>query len=103
MRLLDFCDEIMEFDVSPTSLIEEWAKKYEIKSDIEWNFFELVENIPDLHDLNGQNKNLMISFLKSKTNANYKYVCGRHSNVDCTYLLRSCIKLPKQWQEQKWI
>lgn len=60
MRLFDLRDEIMKLDVSPSALVEEWAKDIRDKTDIECSFYESAEDVPDPRDLNSENKNLMI-------------------------------------------
>lgn len=51
MRLFDLRDEVIRLDVSPSALVEEWAKDIRDKSDIECNFYESAEDVPDPRDL----------------------------------------------------
>ena len=60
MRLFDFRDEIIKLDLSPSAIVEEWAKEIKNKSEIECSFYESSGDVPDPRDLNSENKNLMI-------------------------------------------
>ena len=59
-RFFDNRDEIIKYDVSPSAIVEEWAKLIKTKSDIECSFYESAEDVPDPRDLSPENKNLMI-------------------------------------------
>ena len=98
-RLFGFRDEVIKLFVSPSGLVEEWAKEIKNKSDIECNFYESAEDVPDPHDLSSENKNLMIFddlLLEKQNKCESYYVRGRHSNVDCFYLSQNYFKLPRQ-------
>ena len=99
MRLFDLRDEVMRLDVSPSALVEEWAKDIRDKSDIECSFYESAEDVPDPRDLSAENKNLMIFddlLLEKQNKCESYYIRGRHSNVDCFYLSQNYFKLPRQ-------
>src|SRR6218665_3802997 len=53
-------DEIMRFNLSPKSVVEEMAKRLNNKSDIKFQFYETSEDVPDPRDLSRDKKNLMI-------------------------------------------
>ena len=89
MRLFDLRDEVMKLDMSPSALVEEWAKEIQNKSDIECSFYESSEDVPDPSEMNSSNKNLMIFddlLLEKQNKYESYYIRGRHSNVDCFYL-----------------
>ena len=99
MRLFDLRDEVMKPDVSPSALVEEWAKEIQNKSDIECSFDESFEDVPDPSEMNSSNKNLMIFddlLLEKQNKCESYYIRGRHSNVDCFYLSQNYFKLPRQ-------
>ena len=99
MRLFDLRDEVMKLDVSPSALVEEWAKEIQNKSDIECSFYESSEDVPDPSEMNSSNKNLMIFddlLLEKQNKCESYYIRGRHSNVDCFYLSQNYFKLPRQ-------
>ena len=63
----------MRLNLLPTSVVEEMAKSLNNKSDINCQFYETSEDVPDPRDWSRDKKNLMISIIcnkKSKTNAN---------------------------------
>ena len=75
------------------------AKEIKDKSDVECNFYQLAEDVPDPRDLSPEKKNLMVfdDLLLEKENTCESYnVRGRHSNVDCFYLAQNYFKLPRQ-------
>ncbi|ELT95234.1 hypothetical protein CAPTEDRAFT_65842, partial [Capitella teleta] len=99
MRLFDLRDEVMRMHVSPSALVEQWAKEIRDKWDIECNFYESAEDVPDPRDLSTENKNLMIFddlLLEKQNKCESYYIRGRHSNVDCFYLSQNYLKLPRQ-------
>ena len=99
MRIFDFRDEVIKLDISPSALIENWAKEIINKSDIECKFYETADDVPDPRDLKSTNKNLMIFddlLLEKQNKCESYYVRGRHSNVDCFYLAQNYFKLPRQ-------
>ena len=99
MRIFDFRDEVIKLDISPSAVIENWAKEIINKSDIECKFYETADDVPDPRDLKSTNKNLMIFddlLLEKQNKCESYYVRGRHSNVDCFYLAQNYFKLPRQ-------
>ena len=99
MRIFDFRDEVIKLDISPSALIENWAKEIIKKSAIECKFYETADDVSDPRDLKSTNKNVMIfdDLLHEKQNkCESYYVRGRHSNVDCFYLAQNYFKLPRQ-------
>ena len=61
MQLFKLHDEIMRVNVSPFGIIEKWVKNNQNNlSDIECNFYESPEDVPDPLDLSSESKNLMI-------------------------------------------
>ena len=99
IRLFDLQTEIQKREVSPIALLEETSKSNPKKSDIECQFYESAEDVPDPRELNALNKNLMVfdDLLLEKQNMCEKYyIRERHSNVDCFYLSQNYFKLPRQ-------
>ena len=99
MRLFEARDEVISLDISPSALVEEWAKEITKKSDIECSFYESADDVPDPRDLSSENKNLMIFddlLLEKQNKCESYYIRGRHSNVDCFYLSQNYFKLPRQ-------
>ena len=99
MGLFEMRDEVIKLDISPSALVEEWAKEVKDKSDIECSFYESAEDVPDPRDLSAENKNLMIFddlLLENQNKCESFYIRGRHSNVDCFYLSQNYFKLPRQ-------
>ena len=91
---------IKENDISPLDLIEKLSD-YSCKEefDIQSDFYESGEDVPDPKDINPSEKNLMIfdDLMLDKQNTCEKYYTrGRHSNVDCFYLAQNYFKLPRQ-------
>src|SRR5688572_33024370 len=73
VRLFDSKDEIMRLDVTPAFFVEELAKICTEKTDMNCQFFESSEDVPDPRDLNRGKKNLMIFDdlqLEKQTSAN---------------------------------
>ena len=98
-RLFDHRDEIIKRGVSPIEVVETWANELKEKSDIECNFFESSDDVPDPRDLSPLNKNLMIFddlLLERQNKCESFYVRGRHCNIDCFYLSQNYFKLPRQ-------
>ena len=59
--------------ISPISVVEEITKEIRDKSDVECNFYQLAEDVPDPRELSSEKKNLMIfdvCYLKNKTPVN---------------------------------
>jgi len=62
MNLFENQNEIQQEQISPSVLIEELAKdrSSHSKEPIECNFYESVDDVPDLKELSPEHKNLMI-------------------------------------------
>ena len=71
--------------ISPISIVEEMAKEIRDKSDVECQFYQSAEDVPDPRELSSEKKNLMVFddllLEKQKTCESY-YGRRRHSNVD---------------------
>ena len=92
-------DEIRNSQIPPSIAVQEWAKSIKNESDLKCNFFEKASDVPDPRDLNSKDKNLMIFDdlpLERQNKCECYYIRGRHSNVDCFYLLQNYFKLPRQ-------
>ena len=88
LKLFELQKEIEKSNTNIESIIEGISKSYEIKSDIECNFFETVDDVPDPANLDINKNNLMMfdDLQLTKQNKCEKYyIRGRHSNVDCFY------------------
>src|ERR1043165_2140555 len=97
--LFDIKEEIMKRNESPAHVIEAMAKTATEKSDIDCQFFESSEDVPDPRDLDREKKNLMIFDdlqLEKQNKCETYYIRGRHTNVDCFYLAQNYFKLPRQ-------
>ena len=53
-------NEITNGRISPTSIVEEMAKAIRDKSDVECNFCQSAEDVPDPSELSSEKKNLMV-------------------------------------------
>jgi len=99
-RLFNCQDYIRKLGLSSNWAIDELAKEFDNKNpDIECEFFESEDDVPDPRELNSEKKNLMIfdDLQLDKQNMCEKYyVRGRHNNVDCFYLAQNYFKLPRQ-------
>ena len=99
IRLFDKQNEIMAHNMSPAQVVELMAKNLDEPADIECNFFETSDDVPDPSDLSSTKKNLMIFDdlqLERQKKCETYYIRGRHSNVDCFYLAQNYFKLPRQ-------
>ena len=75
------------------------AKNIRNKSDLDCNFYQSAEYVPDPRELSAEKKNLMIFddlLLEKQNTCESYYVRVRHSNVDCFYLAQNYFKLPHQ-------
>ena len=75
------------------------AKEIRDKSDIECNFYQQAEDVPDPRELSPEKKNLTVFddlLLEKQNTCESYYVRGRHSNVECFYLAEHYFKLPRQ-------
>jgi len=89
----------VRLNVSPTVLVEEVGKTLDNLADIECNFFETSDDVPDPRDLSMEKKNLMVFddlMLEKQNECETYYIRGRHSNTDCFYLSQNYFKLPRQ-------
>ena len=101
MNLFENQNELQQEETSPSVLIEELAKnqKTRSKEPMEYNFYELADNVPDLKELSQEHKNLMIFddlLLQKQNKCEAYYVRGRHSNCGCLHLSQNYFKLPRQ-------
>ena len=97
LRLFNMRDEIQNSQMPPLAVVQEFAKT--IKNKSIFFFFETASDIPDPRELDPRDNNLMIFddlHLERQNKCNCYYTRGRHSNVDCFYLLQSYFKLPRQ-------
>ena len=76
------------------------AKDIRDKSDVECNFYQSAEDVPDRRDLCSEKRRNQMAFddlLSVKENIReWYYFRGRHSNVVCFYLAQNYFKLPHQ-------
>ena len=99
LRLFNMRDEIQNSQLPPALVVKEWAKTIGDDPNLTCIFFESSTDVPDPHDLDASNKNLMIFddlLLEKQNKTECYYVRGRHSNVDCFYLSQNYFKLPRQ-------
>ena len=92
-------DVIRNNQIPPLAVEQEGAKLIKNKSNIKCEFFETASNVPDPRELDPKDKNLMIFddlLLEKQNKCECYYIRGRHSNVNCFYLLQNCFKLPRQ-------
>ena len=85
--------------ISFISMVEEIAKEIREKSDVECNFYQSAEDVPDYRELSSEEKNLMVFddlLLEKQNTCESYYVRGRHSTVDCFYLAQNYFKLPRR-------
>jgi len=85
--------------VSLSALIEEITRSGNLKPDIDCEFYETPEDVPDPRELSPILKKLMVfdDFMLEKQNkCEAYYIRGRHSNVDCFYLSQNYFELPRQ-------
>ena len=99
IRLFETQNEVVDLGVSSISIVEEMAKEIRDKSDVECNFYQSAEDVPDPTELSSEKKNLMVFddlLLENQNTCESYYVRVRHSNVDCSYLAHNYFKLPSQ-------
>ena len=100
LRLFNCQDDIGKLGLSSTWAIEELAKESDNKNpDIDCEFFESEDDVPDPRELSSEKKNLMIFDdlqLEKQNMCEKYYVRGRHNNMDCFYLAQNYFKLPRQ-------
>ena len=88
--------EITDLDISPISIVEEMAKEIRDKPDVECNFYQSAEDVPDSRELSSEKNNLMVFddlLLEKQNTCESHYVRERHSIVDCFYLAQNYFKL----------
>ena len=74
------------------------AKDIRDKSDVECNFYQSAEDVPDHRELSSENKILMVFddlLLEKQNTCESHYVWERHSNVDSFYLTQNYFKLSR--------
>ena len=89
LELFNIKSKIKQLNVSIECVIEEISKKLVNTEDMECQFFETADDIPDPAEINMNKNNLMIFDDLQETNQNKcdrDYSSRRHSNVDCFYL-----------------
>ena len=59
-RLIKNQNEITDLGISPITIVEEMAKEIRDKSDVECNFYQSSEDVPDPRDLSSEKKNLIV-------------------------------------------
>ena len=60
LRLFNMRDEKRDSQISPSIILQEWAKTIKNKTNVKCSFFETASDVPDPRDLNTEDKNLMI-------------------------------------------
>ena len=89
-------DKIKQLNINPDELIEQYEAN---NQNINANFFEDCNDIPDPSELNENNKNLMVfddCILEKQNKTAAYYTRGRHNNVDCFYISQSYFLLPRK-------
>ena len=92
-------NEIKDLGISPISFVEEMAKEIRDKSDVECNFYQSVEDVPEPRELSSEKNNLMVFddlLFEKQKHLRIVIFRGRHSNVDCFHLAQKYFKLPRQ-------
>ena len=99
IRLFENQNEITDLGISPISVVEDMAEEIRNKSDVECNFYQPAEYVPDHRELSSEKKNIMVLddlLLEKQNTCESYYVRGRHNNVDCFYLAQNYFMLPRQ-------
>ena len=60
IRFFENQNEITDLGISPISTVEEMAKAMRDKSDVECNFYQSAEDVPDPRELSSEKRNLMV-------------------------------------------
>ena len=60
IRLFENQNEITDLGVSPITFVEEMPKNIRNKSDLDCNFYQSAEDVPDPRELNAEKKKLMV-------------------------------------------
>ena len=75
------------------------AKEIRNRHDVECDYYQSVEDVPDPRELSSEKKNLMVFYdllLEKQNTCESYYARGRHNNVNCFYLAQNHSKLPRQ-------
>ena len=99
IKLFENQNDITDSGISPIPVVEEMAKNIRNKSDLDCNFYQSAEDVPDPRELSAEKKNLMVFvdlLLEKQNTCESYYARGRHSNFDCFYLAQNYFKLPRQ-------
>ena len=99
IRLFENQNEITNLGISPISIVKKMAKEIRDKSDVECNFYQSAEDVPDPTELSSEKNDLMVFddlLLEKQITCESYYIRGKHSNVDCFYLDQNYFKLPRQ-------
>ncbi|XP_065679226.1 uncharacterized protein LOC136093916 [Hydra vulgaris] len=99
LKIFKLQDKIDKMDISPDLVIEVHSKNLKNKIDMECQFYETADDVPEPEDLDLTKNNLMIfdDLQLTKQNKCEKYyIRGRHSNVDCFYLAQNYFMLPRK-------
>ena len=92
IRLFENQNEITDLCISPIIIVEDMAKESRDKSDVECNFYQWAEDVPDPRELSSEKKNLMVFddlLLEKQNTCESNYVRERQSKVDCFYLAQN--------------
>ena len=99
LELFNIQSKIKQLHASPECVIEEISKKWVNTEDMESQFFETADDVPEPEDLDASKNNLMIFdylHLTKQNKCEKYYIRGRHSNVDCFYLAQNYFMLPRR-------
>ena len=92
-------NEITDLGISLISIVKEMTNEIRGKSDVECNFYQSAEDVPDSRELTSEENNLMVFddlLLEKQNTCESYYIRERHSNVNCVYLAQTYFKLPRQ-------
>ena len=73
IRLFENQNEITDLGIYPISVVAEMAKEIRDKSDVQCNFYQSAEDVPDHRDLSSEKNNLMVfddPLLEKQTHVN---------------------------------
>ena len=99
LRLFNMRNEVQNSQMPPVAVVQEWARTIKNKLNIKCTLFETASDAPDPHELNPEDKNLMIFdnlLLEKQNKCECYYIRESHSNVDCFYLSQNYFKLHRQ-------
>ena len=60
IRLFENQNEITDLGISPISIVEQMANEIRDKFDVDCNFYQSAEDVPDPRELSSEKKNLMV-------------------------------------------